>query len=116
MKILMLEDDPSICETLREYICDASQGRECDTAKTVAEAHRFLLNNRYDVILCDLLIEGVPCVEFLRSAKQIQPQSRMCVMSAWKGADKIAEENKINCFLSKPFDLDIIDELFFKES
>ena len=115
MRILMLEDDKAIRDSICEYLCDQKHGVICDSAKDCKIALDHLKANHYDFILVDLMIEGVACIEFINCVREIQPKAKLIIMSAWNGADKIAVENKVDNFLTKPFDLDMIDKLFFNK-
>lgn len=112
MQILLVEDDKSIRDVLNTYICDVSQGRHCEMAKTLAEAIALVTRKRFDFIFLDLLLPdgmGTPLIPY---AKQLYPYNtpQICVTSAMHGSAKIAEENGV-IYLSKPFALDILDEL-----
>lgn len=50
--ILIIEDDPGICELIREYL-DSYKG-DIHEAANVPEALRSLQKNSYDIVLCDL--------------------------------------------------------------
>lgn len=111
MRILMLEDDTAIRETLKDYICAENRHR-CDCVTNTEEAIAFISGScRYALIMADLMIHGKPCIDFLRMCCELQPQAKLCVMSAWRGADKTAEELGVNCFIPKPFDVEKIDEI-----
>lgn len=112
MRILMLEDDDSIRECLREIICNTSEGRICDSTAEVDEAIELMRSKKYDAILADLMIRGQACENFVTLAKEIQPHAKLCIMSAMNGADKIATKHRVDCFISKPFSLEILDDLF----
>jgi DNA-binding response OmpR family regulator len=111
VKILMLEDDESISSVLREYLCDEAHGNECDSVSTIEKAIELVRANHYDVILADLMIGGRACVDFLDTARALQPEAHLCLMSAWPKSKDIAEAKKVDCFLPKPFDLDLIEQL-----
>lgn len=117
MKILLVEDDRSTREILKEYICDESQGRHCESAKTLAEAIHMVTVTRYDLILLDLLLDGemsTPLIKYVRRLYYNDPPI-ICILSAMNGAGEIATQNDIaNCII-KPFNLETIDEIILQK-
>jgi DNA-binding response OmpR family regulator len=112
MNILMLEDDAEIARTLRDYLCDEEYGHNCDSAHSIEEAEKLLRSKRYDLVLADFMICGQGCTEFLRHVKEMQPHAQLCVMSAWPKSKEIAKEHNVDCFIPKPFELEIIEQIF----
>lgn len=75
-KILLVDDEPDILETLEEllYMCSV------DTASTFDEAIDFLKNNTYDVAVLDIM--GVKGYDLLRVTNKIDIPSLMLTAHA----------------------------------
>lgn len=96
-------------------ICDEKLGRYCDFADNLDDAERLLQENKYDMVIADLMIQSEPCFGFLNRVRAVQPWARLCVMSAWQGADKLIEDCGVDSFLSKPFELEMMEEILAKK-
>lgn len=116
MEILIVEDDKSIREVLETYLCDESRGQNCDHADTLAGAIGMVGRKKYDLILLDLLLADGLSVPIIKLSRELYPDAppTICMISAMHGAKQIAEENNVNSFIPKPFDLDTIDDLVIK--
>lgn len=113
MRILLVENDRSIREILKNYLCDESQGRSCDSADTLAEAIQMVTVVRYDLILLDLLLDGemsTPLIKYVCRLYADNPPN-ICIVSALMNARKIAEQYNISNCITKPFTFETIDEL-----
>ena len=105
MKILIVEDEPTLAQNMAEYL--THQGYLCERAATYFEAMDKISSYTYDCILLDLMLpggDGMEALEFLRKTDQ---QTGVLIISA-KGEldDKI---NGIRCgaddYIQKPFHL-----------
>ena len=98
-KVLVVDDEPDIMETLKEllYMCSV------DTASTFEEAVRFLKNNTYDVAILD--ITGVKGYDILKVTNKIDIPSLMLTAHAFtpdnlkqsieQGADAYVPKDKL---------------------
>lgn len=113
MKILLVEDDKSILEIMSMYLCGPDQNRDCSRARTVDEALKALEKDSFDLIMLDILLEGVlstPVIEEVQKiASDIRPE--ICIFSGAAISKKIAEQYSVYGFLPKPFNLDDLDKL-----
>lgn len=112
MYILIIEDDQTILDIFYQYLCDSSKNRICDKASTVIEAKNKILDKQYDVVFIDILMQGEMSTKLIllmrRKWGYVKPF--ICVFSALVEAQEIAHRHKCH-FISKPFNLDDIDEL-----
>jgi DNA-binding response OmpR family regulator len=116
LEILIVEDDPSICDTLESYLCEVHKLRNCDCAETLQAAIEKVEKKHYDVILLDILLNGDLGTPLIAIAREWYPDKPpfIIVMSAMHGACNLAERNKADYFLPKPFDLETLDEIIYK--
>lgn len=113
MHILLVEDDNATRELMQTYLCDESQGMICDAASSVAEALAMLDKTKYNLLILDLMIRGETCIPIVLKAKMLWPDNppAICIVSAMRNAEKIANDNGVFSFVKKPFSLDSIDEI-----
>jgi CheY-like chemotaxis protein len=71
LRILVVDNDPSISRIIERILGEKHQLRTCTDAR---EAHDLLLyGSGYDVVLCDLLMPGVSGQEFYAKVVSIDP-------------------------------------------
>jgi len=105
MKILIIEDEPTLAQSMAEYL--VSQGYLCEHAATYMEAMDKISIYTYDCILLDLMLpdgNGMDLLEFLRKTNR---QTGVLIISA-KGAldDKIKGiHTGADDYMAKPFHL-----------
>jgi two-component system OmpR family response regulator len=102
MKALIVEDEIDLLDYLRTTLMTA--GHVVTVAETSSMAMSRIREYRYDVILLDYCMPGFDPVEFVKSARERDPEARIILMSA---VDKIEEAAKLlGCaaYLRKPFE------------
>ncbi len=104
MKILLLEDDEILCESLKEYL--ESEGFEVDVAYDGEEVYDLTFENSYDLYLFDINVpkeNGFKVLEQLKSAEDSTPTIYITALtdinSISKGFSLGAED-----YIKKPFD------------
>jgi len=105
MKILIIEDEPDLAESIGAYL--TAQDYLCEYAGTWAQAREKVELYRYDCILLDLMLPGGDGMDILETLKKQGQQDGVIIISA-----KGDYENKIrglhagaDDYLSKPFHL-----------
>ena len=105
MKILIIEDEPGLAESIGAYL--AAQDYLCEYATTWAQAREKVEMYRYDCILLDLMLPGGDGIDILETLKKQGQQDGVIIISA-----KGDYENKIrglhagaDDYLVKPFHL-----------
>jgi len=108
-RVLIVEDERAIRLALSGLL--RREGYEIDQAETGEEAIRALHKNAYDFVLTDLALgSGASGMEVLRSARELQPETPVVMITA-HGSEKIAvEAMKLGAddYVPKPFDNDEI--------
>lgn len=99
-KILIIEDDESIHNVIEELL--KKEHYDTYNAYSGTEALLLLENEKYDLILLDLMLPGLKGEEIIKKVNNVP----IIVLSA-----KISSDDKVNCLLSgasdyitKPFD------------
>src|SRR5438309_2251449 len=108
LKILVVDDDKSICRWLNAVLTE--EGYVCCAARSVEEAEPLLRENRIDLALLDIYIGQANGLEFLEKLKTLQPECKCVVMTAHASVETVARSVAGGAleYLSKPL---LIDEL-----
>jgi DNA-binding response OmpR family regulator len=111
--ILIVDDEPRARNNLKEFISprydceimDASDGKVA--LEKVKEAHP-------DIILLDVRMPGMSGIDAISKIKEISPDSRIIVISAWKSPDVAAKAINLGAFtyIDKPVEFKLFQERF----
>jgi CheY-like chemotaxis protein len=105
--VLVVDDDPSILETLA--MCFENEGFQVDTATNGAEALAKVRDTTPDAILLDLRMPVMSGQEFLRAWRSDDQADAVPVVAMSAAAcDLTPDELGVQAFLAKPFNLDEI--------
>ena len=97
--ILIIDDDESMCETLADVLDD--KGYSVTTTRDGQAGLQLMRENRFDLILVDIMMPGMNGVETLRQIRRIAPDAATMVMTGqsqlegyvsdalWSGADGV---------------------------
>lgn len=101
-KILIVEDDASNNQMLKEYL--ENHGYACDQAYSGSEGKLLFSMEQYDLVLLDLMLPGIPGEKLVTLFSQKAP---VIVLSAKSGLDSKVEVLSAGAedYLCKPFDL-----------
>jgi DNA-binding NtrC family response regulator len=116
MKILVVDDQPGMCETLMDILED--HGYHIESAPDGYTAIELNKKGIFDIILMDIIMPGINGVEALKVIKRINPDTIVILMTAYTAPDLIMEAQKAGVYecLTKPFNpsrlLAIIARLF----
>lgn len=80
MKILFLEDEPTIQEVLTEYM--RIQSYEVTCVQDGEEALRLLEEESFDMAVLDIMVPGVNGLEVLRFIKEHRPETATIMLTA----------------------------------
>jgi DNA-binding response OmpR family regulator len=105
MKILIIEDEKDLVDTLKNYL--GSEGFLCETATTWFEAEDSLSVYNYDIIILDLTLPDGNGLDLIKLIKERNKDAGLLIVSAKnslddkvKGLDMGADD-----YISKPFHL-----------
>ena len=104
-KIMVVDDDPAICDVLHKYL--GKKGYNITTFTNPKLALEFLKDNDYGLLLVDINMSEMSGIEVVKAVKGIKPLLPIIVMSGSSDRAEIEEVVKmgISGFFSKPFDL-----------
>jgi DNA-binding NtrC family response regulator len=101
--ILVVDDEKTIRMSLS--IALESPGMEIDTAVNGEDALEKLREREYDLILLDLRMPGMDGMEVLRRVRDIRPDIRVVIITAYGTIESAVEAMKLGAadFIQKPF-------------
>ena len=105
MKILIIEDEPALAQSMAQYL--TAQDYLCEQAATYIEAMEKISLYSYDCILLDLMLPGGNGMDVLEHLRKTNQQTAVLIISA-KGAldDKIKGiRSGADDYLAKPYHL-----------
>jgi DNA-binding response OmpR family regulator len=105
MKVLIIEDEKGLRESIEEYFKEA--GNICETASNYQEAIAKVSLYRYDCILLDITLPGGSGIEILKTLKQNNCTDGVLIISAKNSLDDRLEGLDLGAddYLVKPFHL-----------
>src|ERR671914_440184 len=105
VRVLVVDNDPEMVRLLqREF---AGEGWTVEGATSGATALETLKNEDVEVVLTDLVMDGVDGIELLRAAQRHEPAPRVILMTAYGSLETAIEAMRHGAYdyLTKPFKL-----------
>jgi len=104
MKLLLLEDDPILSETLEHFL--TREGHKVDLALTMEEAEDLSYDNKYDLYLFDINLPEGSGLELLEALRHAEDQTPTIFITALTDMTSISEGFKLGAidYIKKPFD------------
>ena len=105
MKLLLIEDEPALLDSLVSYL--QGQHYVCEVASTFGQAQKKMLLYNYDCILLDLTLPGGDGLTLLRELQQHRQGAAVIITSARAGVDDRITGLQLGAddYLPKPFHL-----------
>jgi diguanylate cyclase (GGDEF)-like protein len=103
--LLLVDDEPSILSSLRRLL--RNEGYRILTANSGSEGLQVLAEHAVDVIVSDQRMPGMTGVEFLRTVRQLHPDTVRIVLSGFTELQTVTDAvnaGAIYKFLTKPWD------------
>jgi two-component system, response regulator, stage 0 sporulation protein F len=105
--ILLVDDEESILFVLKKSLARLGNNYRILTAKDGVSALRFFGQFRIDLTITDYRMEGMTGLELLELIQNVQPGSRVILITAFGNDEIESEVNRLKAFayLPKPLDL-----------
>lgn len=105
-KILVVDDDPQLLDTLVELL--EEEGARVVTASNGADAIRLSHAQAFDVIISDIQMPEIDGIELVRRLSKLQEGKPVILMTGFGSVDTLEEAMKHGAFdyLLKPFSMD----------
>ncbi|MBP1722331.1 MAG: response regulator [Deltaproteobacteria bacterium] len=109
--ILVVDDEPSMRESLRDWLKDS--GYEVDIAPDGEVALKLISEKDYGLLVLDLKLPGKNGIEVLKEARQRRPGLRGIIITAFPSVDTAVEAMREGAvdYLPKPFTLSELEKL-----
>ena len=104
MKLLLLEDDHILSETLEHFLTRA--GYEIDVALSMEEAEDLTFDNRYDLYLLDISLPEGSGLDLLEALRYAEDDTPAIFITAMRDMDSISKSFKLGAmdYIKKPFE------------
>jgi len=104
MKLLLLEDDQILSETLEHFLTRA--GYDIDVALTMEEAEDLTFENKYDLYLLDINLPEGSGLELLEALRYADDHTPTIFITALTDMSSISQGFKLGAmdYIKKPFD------------
>lgn len=104
MKILLLEDDPTLCETLNIFLF--KEGYQVDFALSIKEAEELSFNNNYDLYLFDINLPKGSGLELLEALRYAEDHTPTIFITAQNDMDSMEKGFALDAmdYIKKPFE------------
>jgi DNA-binding response OmpR family regulator len=105
MKILLLEDEVMLNESIQEYLQD--QGHSVESYYDGMSAYDSIKEKSYDLLLLDINVPGIDGLSFLEKLHELKIHIPTIYISALVDIEDISRAYKLGCYdyLKKPFHL-----------
>ncbi len=104
-RILVVDDDERICKVFAEFL--SGEGHEPEIASNASEALASVRARRPDLVLMDIRMPGVNGLEALEMIRQVDPDIRVVIMTAYGTSQTSIEAMRLGAYdyMIKPLDL-----------
>jgi len=105
MKVLIIEDEPAISQSIKDYF--KPNGVQCESAATTRDALDKIGMYEYDCILLDLMLPDRDGFEVLKELKRLNKTEGVIIISAKENLETRIEGFNLGAddYLTKPFHL-----------
>ncbi len=110
-KILIVDDERSVRESLREWFLE--DGFEAETAKDGNAALKKLAAGPYDIIVIDLKMPGMDGITLQKRVREIDKSAAIIILTAYASVETAVEALKAGAYdyVTKPVDPDDLSNL-----
>ncbi len=104
-RILVVDDEPDLRKLYELSLL--REGYAVDTAESLAQAHAYLMEGEFDVVITDMRLPDGLGMELIRKIKALHRREYCVVITAYGSAENAVESLKAGAFdyLTKPVDL-----------
>lgn len=114
IEVLVLDDEPIVCERLRDYL--DKRGMSVEIFCQSQEALKRIDEKAFDVIITDLKMEGPTGMDVLMAVKQRAYKSEVIIITGYGSFETSREAEIVGAFelIAKPFKMSEIYSLVKK--
>ena len=113
IRILVVDDDPELLDTLREYLEKLGNRYVVETAARGSEALWMVARARPDLVILDVEMPGMTGVQVLTSLRALDPTIPVIMLTGNTDGSVAAETLKLGAvsYAPKPLNLQYLDHL-----
>ncbi len=114
ISILILDDEPIVAKRLQPAL--EKKGYQVESFTKSSQALERVREQKFDIVITDLKMEGISGMEFLEKVKNLWPETEVIVITGFATMETAKESFKkgVFDFLAKPFKLSEIIEIVKK--
>lgn len=107
-RILIVDDDPAICDILSSYFRDL--GVQCQSCRNSREAAELIRQNDFDAILSDIYMPGMTGHDLLAIGVEYRPLTPFVLMTGNPNLENAIRAIRLGAYdyITKPFHLDFV--------
>ena len=111
--LLIIDDEEDIRTVLKEYINEEFKNINVELSKNANEALSLFKTTNFHIVFLDIVMPGMDAFEFLKSIKSQNSFTQIIVITGNSDLTKIinAFENGADDYLTKPFDINTINDI-----
>jgi putative two-component system response regulator len=105
-RILVVDDEPKICEFLGILL--GREGYQTDSAFNAADALAQIERNSYDLVLTDLKMPGMDGFELITRLKKLRPELPVIMITGYATVETAVQALRygVDDYVTKPFNID----------
>jgi CheY-like chemotaxis protein len=110
-KILLVEDETVVRESVRDWLTD--DGYQVDVAASGEEALDKIKEEEFGVIVLDLRLPGIDGLQVFEEAKELNPQTKGVIITAYPSKETQEKAKRLGLldYLPKPFKVDDLEKI-----
>jgi two-component system response regulator PilR (NtrC family) len=107
LRVLVVDDEPSICDVLS--ISLRKEGYDVSSETNPRRALERFRREAFDVVLQDLKMPEMDGIDLLREVKKARPETVVIIMTAYSTWDRAVEAMRLGAYhyIKKPFDTQV---------
>ena len=110
-KVLLVEDETIVRESLRDWLTEDGYDVEC--VDTGEEALERVKKEEFGVIVLDLRLPGIDGLQVFEQAKELKPETKGVIITAYPSKETLDKARKLGLvdYLVKPFKISDLEKL-----
>ncbi|RPI19120.1 MAG: response regulator [Ignavibacteriae bacterium] len=110
-KILVVDDEATVCSSIQKIL--TKRGYSVDNSLNADDAILKIKNNKFDLVITDLMMPGTDGMELLQIIKQHYPELDVIVITGYASIDTAVKATKLGAmdYLPKPFTPEELTEI-----
>jgi DNA-binding NtrC family response regulator len=113
--IAIVDDENDILQVLNRFF---QREFTVTTFNNPVNAYNDIINNNYDIVLCDIMMPQIDGIQLLRKVRDNGNDTKFIMMTAFDSMDRALAAHKYGAtnYIKKPFEsLEIVKEKVLKE-